>query len=48
MRGKIGHDPVWKMTEGGTLVEAIGNILKRSSRTNANEESEAQMPFMQT
>lgn len=40
MRSKIGHDPGWKMMEGETLAEAIGNILKRSSRANANEESD--------
>lgn len=39
MRDKIGHDPGWKMTEGQILAEALGNILKRSSRANVNEES---------
>lgn len=40
MGGKIGHDPGWKIIEGETLAEAIGYILKRSSRANANVESE--------
>lgn len=39
MRDKIGHDPGWKMTEGQILGEVLGNILKRSSRGNVNEES---------
>lgn len=37
MRGKIDHDSGWKMTEGGNLAKAVGNILKRSSRANVNE-----------
>lgn len=39
MRGKMGHDSCWKMTQGQILAEGLGNILKRSSRAKVDEES---------